>query len=145
MTFIIKFWISRISMLLKNFFIKCWRHCWCRWIIIINSIVSIWVHWLRMVMNVCILLSYHFRCCPFFRSIFIKVVIILHSSTFVKNILRRGFMHHYFISIIFIYFIFISLLIFLFIFSLYFFRIWWPTIFFILILIFKKVIFIVSL
>lgn len=145
MAFIIKFWVSRISMLLKNFFIECWRHCWGRWIIIIDTIVTIWVHWLWMVMNVLILLSYHFGCCSFLRSIFIKVVIILHSSTFIKNILRRSFVHHYFISIIFIYFIFISLLIFLFIFSLYFFRIRWPTVFFILIIIFKKVVFIVSL
>jgi hypothetical protein len=145
MTFIIKFWISRISVLLENFFIKCRRHCWCRWIVIVNSIVSIWVDWLWMMMDVLILLSYHFRCSPFLRSIFIKIVIVLHSSTFIKDILRRSLVHHYFINIVFSYFIFICLLIFLFIFSLHFFRIWWATVFFILKLILEKIIFVISL
>jgi hypothetical protein len=84
---------------------------------------------------VLILLRYNFRRSPFLGSILIKAFIILHSSTFVKNVLRRSFMHHYFISFVFSYFIFISLLVFLIIFLLYFIRIRWSTVFFILIII----------
>ena len=134
MSFIVKFRVSWISMLLEYFFIKSRRHGSCWWVAIINPIISVWIHRLRMVMDMLILWYHNFRWSPLFRSIFIIVFIILNSSTFIKYILRWCFMHHYSFCIILSYFIFIRLLImFLFFFTLIFFRIRWTTIFFIII------------
>ena len=133
MTFIIKLRVSRIPMLLKNFFIKSWRHCSCRRITIINSIIYFWIHWLRM-MNIWVLLNHHLRLSSFFRSIFVVIFIILHSSIFIKYILWRCFVHHHSVCIIISHFVFISLqMIFLFFLSMIFFGIWWSTVFFIII------------